>query len=60
MCASCVSVTAWLASWFFQNSMMWAVTFIPMPMPKTVCVTALYNKYYSWKFVQLFRAGVWV
>ena len=22
----------------------WAVTFIPMPMPKTVCTTNLYNK----------------
>ena len=22
----------------------WAVTFIPMPMPKTVCITKLYSK----------------
>ena len=26
------------------DNLCWAVTFIPMPMPKTVCVPNLYNK----------------
>ena len=37
----------------------WAVTFIHMPMPKTVCRTTLYDKIAQLKVCITFRAGVW-
>ena len=38
----------------------WAVTFIPIPMPKTVCITNLYKSSTAGSLYNFFRAGVWV
>ena len=50
--------------WYNETTItwyIWAVTFIPMPMPKTVCITNVYNEIARLEVcVELIRAGVWV
>ena len=44
----------------FRYTNIYTYTFIPMPMPKTVCITSLYDDIVQLEVCQLFRAAVWV
>ena len=43
-----------------RNCEQWAVTCVPMPMPKTVCRTCLHNKIVQLEVCITFSGGVWV
>ena len=42
-----------------SNLLPWAVTFIPMPMPKPACRASLNNKWVQYEVGRTFWAGVW-